>query len=145
MRGLSKKIALMVLVLFAVQAFGGEVSCNMYPRTSEFIPFDDVETEFVYQDNAYRGELKTPFRFADGYGYWIYRFPLGQGTQALLTLRIGNHYLVSVSGDGSDFSPVLDCEIHGRYVDDRTIDLSPVLAVSNEVYVKIEDRFKHDG
>lgn len=142
---MSRIVISIVLILIALYAFAGEGSCDMYPKTIEFVPFDDVEAQFVYQNNAYRGELKTPFRFADGHGYWIYRFPLGKGSSALLTLRIGAHYLVSISPDGRSFTPVLDCEIHGRYVDDRTIDLSPVLAVSDEAYVKIEDRFKHDG
>ena len=102
------------------------------------------ESNYLFLDaGSYAGapDIYNGFRAADWGGYWIYRFELPGVDRTEIQFYIANNYLVSASGDGVEYIEELNagtqnCTGAGIL---ETIDLSPYLVDSNQVFLKFEN------
>ena len=63
-------------------------------------PGGEMERRYLADDSG--SFVREGNRFADGWAYWVYRFPVAKGKKAALKLEIGNQLLVQVgTGDAA--------------------------------------------
>jgi len=124
---------------------------NRKGNKTTLIPGSGAEQYFLVKDNQSKQMHRFRFSYMDS--SFTYGFKLGRHTQAELLLDIDLQFKVSVSTDGTTFTPVLEEEKHLTREDVlekgnramRKIDLSEFLATSEGVFVRIEDKWKEDG
>jgi len=120
-------------------------------QVASVVDFDAGSTQEVawLWDAGGSGLSQAGSRFADGTSRFVYRFPFpAETTAAEATLTVDNQYVVALSGDGEDWTVVLeeDEEIRdGSNRADHTLDLTPYLGDDKAVYVRVTDAFPADG
>jgi len=120
----------------------------------KFTPFTSAEEPWLFDADGSQSDgsvFDGHARFADGGNHFTYRFDLPSDvTGGLLTLDIGNQYLVEVSPDNQTWRIVL--EYMGEPGDtglmnraERALDLNDLRGVSRTLYVRISDKYPLDG
>nr|BFF17163.1 hypothetical protein GCM10025730_06840 [Promicromonospora thailandica] len=120
-------------------------------QVASSVDFDAGSTQEVawLWDAGGSGLSQAGSRFADGTSRFVYKLPFpAEATSAEATLTIDNQYVVALSGDGEDWTVVLqeDEEIRdGSNKADHTLDLTPYLGDDKAVYIRVTDAFTADG
>ncbi len=115
-------------------------------RTTVLIPGTDAEKHFIVTDNG-TIQLKR-FRFTNMGTSIVYGFKLGKGEKATLAIDIDLQFKISASSDARHYKVVLEEPVHmkgGGNREVRRVDLTPFLQTSDDVFIKIEDKWKEDG
>ncbi|MEK0315704.1 GxGYxYP domain-containing protein [Cohnella sp. 56] len=109
-----------------------------------------AEAPYLHADSG-SGIYAGQARYADGTGYWVYRFDLDDATnRAHVLLDLANNYRVSASTDGSTWTSVLAAASDTHDLSNRgwrAVDLTAyaTAGASRTVYLKFADGSTGDG
>jgi len=114
----------------------------------EFKPQDtSVEKKYLYKNSG--SKLAQDARYADGFGFWIYKFEFVPNSEGQITFLIDNQYKVSISNDGENYSPFLLSGYKGtdgQNKIERTLEISEYLINSSgTIFLKFEDEVPENG
>jgi hypothetical protein len=132
-------------------AAGGSV--HVAGDAISFTPFTTAEEPWLYEADGSQRDgsvFDGNARFADGNSHFTYRFDLPSAvTGGMLTLDIGNQFLVQVSPDNLSWRTVLEESETGdtglRNRAERSFDLNELRGQSQTLYVRIADSHTEDG
>ncbi len=109
---------------------------------ADFVPGSDAEEPFLFDaENSQVSDGPPPHRFADNSRYFVYRFDVPEGAQALsLSVEMWNEYTVSVTDTEPDrphkvaFAYLRDYAVANRAM---TFWLDPNVAAERELFERI--------
>ena len=119
----------------------GSASVHVLGDTIEFAPNTSAEEPWMFEDGG--SQFDGRGRFTDNGRYFIYRFDLPSDvTGGKLSLDIGNQFLVKASGDGQNWTTVLEETREIRDLSNRAwreLDLNTLRGQSRTLYLRVAD------